>query len=199
MWGKGSLWIMGVRIVEDNDNTFQTKDARIIMFNHESVLDILWLCAISPPAFSTVTKNIFRYLPIINLAFWASGQVFINRKNNKQSVQTINALAKHCLKNKRTVVISPEGTRTTTGDLCAFKKGGFYMAIECRFPLYIVLVQGAFESMPPGHFSAHPGTLRLRYLPVIETADWSVDTITEHMDDVREVMQEAILEMRQES
>ena len=104
-WGNGSLWLMGVKLVEENEPSFKDPGARIVMFNHESVLDILVFCAISPPAFSTVTKKLFFYLPIINLAFWASGQVFIDRTNNKKAVSVIKNLVSRFKKQKRTLVI----------------------------------------------------------------------------------------------
>ena len=198
LWGKGCLWIMGVRIIEENQSTLQGQQARVVMFNHESVLDILWLCAISPPAFSTVTKNLFRFIPLINLAFWASGQVFIKRSNNKQAVAALQKLASHCRDKNRTIVISPEGSRTTNGELLPFKKGGFYILLESHFPLHIVLVHNAFQLMPPGAFAPHPGTLYIRYLPIIKTNSWTKEHLNEHISTTREHMCNAIQKMNTE-
>jgi 1-acyl-sn-glycerol-3-phosphate acyltransferase len=167
------------------------------MYNHESILDLLWLCAISPPAFSSVTKNLFRFIPLLNIAFWASGQIFIDRRNRKTSVEALKKLLVRVHKQKRTVLISPEGTRTTTGDLLPFKKGGFYMAIEGQLPIHLVVIDGPFSLMPPGYASPLPGVLRLRYLPVIDTTTWKKETIPDHMTYVREIMRTSLIELRQ--
>ena len=194
-WGKGGLWIMGVTLIEENDSTFKEAGSRVVMFNHESFLDIFLFCAISPPSFSTVTKKLFMYIPIINLAFWASGQVFIDRRNNKKAVALLKKLVERFKREKRTLVIAPEGTRTTTGKLQPFKKGGFHMTIASKFPLHIIVIHGAYKRMPPGQLGTIPGSITVRYLPSIQTNHWKIETMQEHMNEVQEHMQIALTEM----
>ena len=195
MWGKGSLWLLGIRLHEENKSTFPDRAARIVMLNHESLLDIFWLCAICPPTFASVTKDLFRYIPLVNITFWLSGQIFINRSNRKQAVDALNTLLNKVHAKKKTVVIAPEGTRTTTGELLALKKGGFYMAIQGKLPVHIVLASRPFDLMPPKQLYSHYGTISIRYLPVLDTSNWSISTIEDHMNVVHTLMKQHLNEM----
>ncbi len=196
VWGRSCLWLMGVRLVEVNKPSFSGADPRIIMFNHQSILDILWFCSVSPPRFSAIAKKEFMYIPVINLAFWASGQVFIDRGNRMKALGVLNRLMSRLKRDRRSLVIAPEGTRTLDGEMLPFKKGGFYMAVESGFSVYPVVVSGAFECMPPGSFTASPGVIHLQYLPPVETADWSTATLGEHITEVRELMSAAVSNLK---
>ena len=82
-WEEARLWILGFRFMKRTHRIYPNKKPRIFMYNHTSLLDIFWLCAIGPPAFSSVTKKLFLYIPVINIVFWASGQIFIDRGTDK--------------------------------------------------------------------------------------------------------------------
>ncbi|MDE2906366.1 MAG: lysophospholipid acyltransferase family protein, partial [Acidobacteriota bacterium] len=73
-------------------------------------------------------------------------------------------------------MIFPEGTRSRTGHLLPFKKGGFIMAIKGRAPIVPVAVQGADAAMRKGSPVIRPVTVRVQIgepIPVddLELAD----------------------------
>jgi 1-acyl-sn-glycerol-3-phosphate acyltransferase len=86
-------------------------------------------------------------------------------------------------------VIFPEGTRSRTGELLPFKKGGFLMAIGAQAPIVPVAVKGAREAMRKGSPLIWPATVTISLGPAIPTAGLNVDNRDELIARVRHSMQ----------
>jgi 1-acyl-sn-glycerol-3-phosphate acyltransferase len=71
-------------------------------------------------------------------------------------------------------LIFPEGTRSRTGELLPFKKGGFIMAIKAQSPIVPVAVQGGRAAMHKGSMIVRPATVSIRIGEPIETAGFSL-------------------------
>ena len=70
------------------------------------------------------------------------------------------------------------------------------MLLASQLPLHIVLVHNAFALMPPGTFAPYPGTLHIRYLPIIETDSWKKEQLVDHIDATRTIMHQSLQEMK---
>ncbi|HMA62513.1 MAG TPA: AMP-binding protein [bacterium] len=111
---------------------------------------------------------------------------FLARKNNvivvnigenlKLSLQKMAAV----LKQGENIIIFPEGTRTKTGKVGAFKKAFAILGKELNVPIVPVAISGAYNAMPPGsHFPKFKTRIYVRFLPPIEPEDKDVDQISE--------------------
>ncbi|MCG8608275.1 1-acyl-sn-glycerol-3-phosphate acyltransferase [bacterium] len=60
----------------------------------------------------------------------------------------------------RNIIIFPEGTRSLTGQIQAFKKGPAFIAIELALPIVPVYIYGTYQAMPKGHSLMKPGRIR---------------------------------------
>ena len=63
------------------------------------------------------------------------------------------------------VLIAPEGTRSTTGQLLPFKKGPFYIWEDLHVPIVPLVVFGAFELFPRGQSMNSCGRVVVQVLP----------------------------------
>jgi 1-acyl-sn-glycerol-3-phosphate acyltransferase len=72
-------------------------------------------------------------------------------------------------------LIFPEGTRSRTGQLLPFKKGGFIMAIEAQAPIVPVAVRGGRDAMRKGSRIVHPVHVSVRIGAPIPTSGLVID------------------------
>ena len=189
-WARTVLKIVGIEVILENPSPFTTPKARICIVNHQSLLDLLWFGAIAPTGFTAIGKKELRAIFPINLAWWALKLHYIDRSNPTKAISSLNALAEDLVSEKRTAVISPEGTRCDDGEIGPFKKGAFHLACQCGIPLYPVIVAGAYELFPITAMLPLPGKIYVKFLDPIDTSDWTTDTLVEHVETTRNTMVE---------
>lgn len=126
------------------------------------------------PRFRVLYKAELRRLPILVHAFDLAGFVPIERRNRDQSVQAIDRAAEG-VREGYSFLIFPEGTRSRTGELLPFKKGGFIMAIKAGAPIVPTAIRGAREAMRKGSPIVRPVTVDVQFAPPIETAGLTLD------------------------
>lgn len=154
---------------------------------------------IEPPAVFLALRSLFprvrvlykaelRKLPVLVWVFDAAGFVPVQRGNPGQSRPAVDQAAS-ALRAGNAFVIFPEGTRSRTGELLPFKKGGFLMAIGAQAPVVPVAVTGAREAMRKGSPLIWPATVTITLGPAIPTAGLSVDNRDELIARVRQSMQ----------
>lgn len=119
----------------------------VIMSNHQSHLDVPTLFhALSPRMRMVAKKELFRF-PIWGSAMRQSGFVEIDRGNREQAIESLNE-ARRVLDQGFHVWIAPEGTRSPSGDLLPFKKGGFMLALGAGARILPVGILGTRDALP---------------------------------------------------
>ena len=157
----------------------------IFMFNHQSNADMLIMASLIRRDIVGVGKRELKNLPLIGPLMGAAGVVFIDRSDRQAAIETMKPLVQAMQEEKKSLVIAPEGTRAPTRKLGAFKKGGFHVAIQSGVPIVPVVIHNSGDISPKGDKIFRSGTVHVDVLPAIETADWSVANIDEHVAAVR--------------
>jgi len=140
----------------------------VCMFSHASNLDPFIVNAVSPFASKWVGKKELFLVPIIGWMAWALGFIPINRGNREKAIAALNESAAACVKKwKRSVAISPEGTRSRIGQIDLFKSGPFYLQQLTEAPVLLCTIQGAYELWPPSQKFPRPGVVTVKFLPPI--------------------------------
>jgi 1-acyl-sn-glycerol-3-phosphate acyltransferase len=167
-WGQAMLWVSGVRVVVHDASGLRAGEPRIFVSNHASWYDVLVLLGVLPRYSFVAKAEIFR-VPLFGSAARAVGTIPIQRENRKAAFQSYEEAAAH-IRNGRSVVVYPEGTRGTTYALRPFKKGPFVLAVAAGVPIVPTLVHGTIEVLPRGSFWLTPGRVDVHLLPPVETA-----------------------------
>jgi 1-acyl-sn-glycerol-3-phosphate acyltransferase len=107
-------------------------------------------------------------------AFDLAGFVPLERANPGQSRPAVDRAAE-ALNAGASFLIFPEGTRSRTGALLPFKKGGFLMAIKAQAPIVPVVVSGGRDAMRRGSRLIWPATVTVRFGPPVATTGVGID------------------------
>jgi 1-acyl-sn-glycerol-3-phosphate acyltransferase len=146
----------------------------VVMPNHESNLDALILFGLVPIDFKAVYKREINRFPFFRHALHYAGFLDVDRSEKADARMAVTR-AVLSLKSGSSFVIFPEGTRSRTGALGEFKKGGFVVAIEAGSRIVPVAIKGARALMPRGQFAVRPGEVTLRVLDPVDAAAYSYE------------------------
>lgn len=120
----------------------------MVVANHESTADP-FLLSFLPWDMRWVGKIELFKMPVLGRAFRYAGDIAIER-GNKDSVVAMIAECKKTLSHGMSIMMFPEGTRTTDGELGPFKPGAFEIAIEAGVPILPVAIAGTRACRPKG-------------------------------------------------
>ncbi|KAJ1879433.1 1-acylglycerol-3-phosphate O-acyltransferase, partial [Kickxella alabastrina] len=137
--------VLGITVdVDGAENLLRASEAPcIIVANHQSLLDTVWLAWVFPRSAVIVANMFVRRLPMLGWFMRLGGNLFV-RQGDKQSVRALFETSLRYLEHERTsIVMFPEGRRNPSeaGVLLDFKKGAFYLAYCTHAPIIPVAVQ----------------------------------------------------------
>jgi 1-acyl-sn-glycerol-3-phosphate acyltransferase len=148
-------WIVGaeldVQLHPETEALFKSGRGAVLVTNHSSYLDVNLAFASTPTPIVFIAKDGVRKVPLLGGANERVGTVFVERGNIKMAKKAIKKLEK-TLRNGRSVLVYPEGSRFKTNEIQPFKKGGFHLASNAGAPVVPVYHEGMGEILPPHTF-----------------------------------------------
>jgi 1-acyl-sn-glycerol-3-phosphate acyltransferase len=159
--------------------------------NHQSNVDppVLFLALHS--RLRMLYKVEFDKIPILSQAIRMGKFVAVDRRDRRQAGAAIERAAGY-IRGGLAFLIFPEGTRSRTGELLPFKKGGFIMAIEAQAPIVPVAITGARDAMRKGSPIIRPVTVSVRVGPPIETRGMTTANRDELAAEVRRRIEDLV-------
>jgi 1-acyl-sn-glycerol-3-phosphate acyltransferase len=125
---------------------FERGRTYVVMSNHQSLYDVPVLFYVLGSNVRMVTKKELFRVPIFGKALELGGFIKIDR-GDRDSARASLAIARALLSQGTSVWIAPEGTRSATGELLPFKKGGFHLAMEANLPILPVSIRGTRDAL----------------------------------------------------
>ena len=115
--------------------------------NHASSLDIPLILGFLPFWIVPISKIELKWIPFLGWAMQAAGHVFVDRRDHEKAMLSIAKIKNSLLKNPRSILIFPEGSRTNDGKVNQFKTGGLSIGISTKISIVPVALDGTFESL----------------------------------------------------
>src|SRR5580700_326233 len=172
MWGAwAGVWITGVRVETVGLDQLDQSRSYIFMSNHVSNLDPPITVPLIPKRTSVLVKKELFRVPILGRAMRMGSLVPVDRGNRDAGIEAVKA-AKEVIGQGLNMTIYVEGKRSFDGKLLPFKKGPFYLAMECGVPVVPVTIVGTLYAMPKKRFAIRPGTVKVIFHEPIEPKDF---------------------------
>jgi 1-acyl-sn-glycerol-3-phosphate acyltransferase len=163
----------------------------IVVANHSSHADTAALLAALPakakPVFGAAADYWFD-VPVRRFIAASLAGVLPVRRSGGGSYDALLAAAGPALKAGRTVVIYPEGTRSTDGNIGEFRSGALRLARECGVPIVPVALMGTAEVLPKGGRWS-PAPMQVRIGKPVDANAISAPQLREHVLALRESLQ----------
>jgi len=163
--------LAGIRVRTVGLEKVDATRAYIFMSNHVSNIDPPLMLPLIPRRTSVMAKKELFDIPLLGKTMRLGSLVPVDRKNREAGIAAVRAAAE-VIRQGINMTIYVEGHRSFDGKLIPFKKGPFYLAVECAVPVVPVTVVGTHYVMPKGRFAIKPGDVTVIFHDAIEPKDF---------------------------
>jgi 1-acyl-sn-glycerol-3-phosphate acyltransferase len=147
LWASLYTWLNPVwRVHVTGRQHVRRGETYVMVANHLSLVDILVLFRLFVP-FAWVSKEENFSVPFIGWNMRLNGYIPL-RRGDKQSAAAMLDACRRTLRGGTSIMMFPEGTRSRTGELQAFRPGAFALASELGLPVLPIVLRGSGDALP---------------------------------------------------
>lgn len=196
-WAKLSVFVSGVKLQVEKSE-LKKEENYIFLANHQSNLDIpIILSSFSEFFPRFLAKESLFKIPFFGPGMRKTGHIPIDRENKRKGMQALQAAVQRA-KAGESILIFPEGTRNPKGDkLQEFQIGAFIIILKSGLPVVPLIINGTNKILPKGSKFVQKGTVQLLALSPMDISNYSIKERERLKEDMRELMQNKFLEMKQ--
>lgn len=162
----------------------------IVIANHTSFLDILAVLMLNPKTIIMVKSWVYNS-PVFGPFIRYAGYIFVEK-----GTDTNLDIVRKQFDKGYSLVIFPEGTRSTDGEIHRFHKGAFVLSKQLNVPVQPVLLVGLHEINPKNDIMINPGELYVQPLDRIYPNEDETDK--EYTKRAQELMREYFSKTKRE-
>lgn len=161
IWAWMILRISGVTLKVRGQEHIDRAQQYIFMANHQSNLDIpVLMQGLMGYQLRWIAKKELLWIPLFGWALWAAKHITVDRADRAGALSSLKK-AKERIERGISVVVFPEGTRSSDGNLMPFKKGGFLLAVITKTPIVPVTIGGSGAVLPKADWRVRGGEIEV--------------------------------------
>ena len=172
----GRLWLRcivaacGLRLSVSGAQRLDAERKYIFIANHQSQLDIPALFSVLPYRLTFIAKRELFLIPFFGWGLGALGHIAIDRSNARKARESFSRAVERLKREDISLVLFPEGTRSSDGAVGPFKRGSFSLALESGLPVVPVAIDGTRTVLSKKGKRITPGYARIRIGTPIDAA-----------------------------
>jgi 1-acyl-sn-glycerol-3-phosphate acyltransferase len=187
IWARLLVWATPMRLTVYGRENIDKKQSYVVVSNHQSQYDILALYGWLGVDFKWVMKLELRKVPILGVACYKLGHIYIDRSNTQAALNSINT-AKQKITGGTSVLFFPEGSRSRDGQLRSFKKGAFKMALDLEVPILPITINHTRNILPSDSIDLFPGRASMTIHPPVSIDGYDNANLNELIEKVKGII-----------
>ena len=180
--------ILGIKVKIAGRDIIDKETPYVFMSNHLSFLDGPFLFLLIPQSIRVILKKEVFRIPVVGQGMRYVGFVPVDRKRVRGGKKSIDRAAELMRDRGYSYLIFPEGTRTRDGRTQAFKRGGFFLALESAAAIVPITLRGTYELMPRGTIFARRGNVDVLFHPPVPVAGYDQHNMQTLIDKVKDII-----------
>ena len=185
-WSQLLLAASGVHLDVIGAENLKAERPAVFIFNHRNQADPVISGALVRDNWVSVGKKELASDPIMGTLGKLLDTAFIDRDDAAAAVETLHEVEERAKKGL-SVVMAPEGTRLDTTSVGPFKKGAFRIAMTVGIPIVPIVIRNAEMVAARDSMTMNPGTVDVAVFPPISVKDWTLDTLSDRIAEVRQL------------
>ena len=161
----GAKYILGVTYRLEGVEHIPSEPV-IFMGNHQTAWESIMMTVLIPHV-NMVTKNTAMSIPVFGWGLKHAPMIPIVPDAPGQNIRRLLKQGKASVRNNRSIVIFPEGSRVPLGETRPYARGFEILYKHCGVKV-IPFVTDAGLHWPSGYATKYPAKITLRFLPAIE-------------------------------
>jgi 1-acyl-sn-glycerol-3-phosphate acyltransferase len=161
-WGYSIARLGCSRIDVEGRENIPAEGPVVFFANHSSAFDIYILSGVTPGHCAFFAKKEVFYVPLVGQLMWLQGCVPVYRKNPRKSLASVEKAITNLRRGVRLIVF-PEGTRSSTGDVLPFKSGSLRIPSRGSAAVVPVSIAGSRRIMRKGSVLLYRGPVRVAF------------------------------------
>jgi putative phosphoserine phosphatase/1-acylglycerol-3-phosphate O-acyltransferase len=165
----------------------------VFFINHQSTLiDAMVTSRVVQRGFTVVAKAEVKQIPVLGQLLTLADVAFVERSNTSKAISAMQPAVEK-LRAGISIVLAPEGTRSLSPRVGAFKKGGFHLARDAGVPIVPIVIRNAGEIMWRNAKVAQEGTIEVVVHEPVPTANWTRGDIDQWASRTRQLYLDALV------
>ena len=179
-----ALSLAGVHVDVAGARHLWAERPAVFIFNHQSWLDGLVAMKLLRGDITGVAKKEVASQPGFGQFARLANMAFVDRSDGKSARKALEPAVQR-LREGYSIVIAPEGTRSTTPRVGPFKKGAFHLAMQGGVPIVPIVLRNAGDLLWRGSTVIQPGTVDVIVHAPISVETWNTRALGERVEQVR--------------